>query len=108
MTEKDKVEESITDMLRTVADPELPVNIYELGLIYSINLSYIEKDLYNVEIVMTVTAPNCPAIETMPQEVKDKLESLEKIKECKVIVTFDPPWDMRMMSEAARLELGFL
>ena len=108
MTEEDKVEESIIDMLRTIADPELPVNIYELGLIYFINLSNIKKDLYGVEIVMTVTAPNCPAIETLPQEIKDKVESLKKIKYCKVTVTFDPSWDMRMMSEAAKLELGFL
>jgi len=103
-----EVKDKIIEEIRKIYDPELPVNIYELGLIYSINLSYIEKDLYDVEIVMTVTAPNCPAIETMPQEVKDKAESLEKIKECKVTVTFDPPWDMRMMSEAAKLELGFL
>ena len=108
MTEEEKIEEKITDVLRTIADPELPVNIYELGLIYSIKLSKVNNNTYDLDIVMTVTAPNCPAIESMPKEIKEKTESLDDIKNCNVKITFDPPWDMRMMSEAAKLELGFL
>lgn len=90
--------------LKTIYDPEIPVDIYELGLIYEINV-----DLYgHVQITMTLTSPNCPSAEEIPQEVETKVKELEQVKELKVSLTFDPPWDKDMMSEEAQLELGFL
>ena len=104
------IEEKVVEVLKTVYDPELPVNIYELGLIYFVivkaSLSNDQEFFVNVE--MTVTSPNCPAIETLPQDIIDGVEKLDNVLKCDVEVTFDPPWDKSFMSEEAKLELGFL
>lgn len=99
-----QLETDIVKVLKTIYDPEIPVNIYDLGLIYEINVG--EQD--DVEIVMTLTAPNCPIADQILQEVKDRIEFLDEIKECNVNLVFDPPWDQTMMSEEALLELGML
>ena len=104
ISEKMQLEERIIDMLRTVYDPEIPVDIYELGLIYEVKID----DDAKVEVVMTLTSPSCPVAESMPAEVEEKVRSVEGVKEGKVELTFDPPWDKDMMSEAAMLELGFM
>ena len=104
ISEKMQLEERIIDMLRTVYDPEIPVDIYELGLIYEVKID----DDAKVEVVMTLTSPSCPVAESMPAEVEEKVRSVEGVKEGKVDLTFDPPWDKDMMSEAAMLELGFM
>jgi FeS assembly SUF system protein len=91
-------------MLKTIYDPEIPVDIFELGLIYEVR---IDEDQH-VEIDMTLTSPNCPVAETLPKEVEDKVASVEHVKSAKVNIVFDPPWDKDMMSEEAKLELGFL
>ena len=90
--------------LREIFDPEVPVNIYELGLIYDIKVS----DEADVEIEMTLTSPNCPVAETLPVEVEEKVKIINEVRNVKVNITFDPPWDKDMMSEAAKLELGML
>ena len=90
--------------LKKVFDPEIPVNIYELGLIYEVNVD-IDN---NVHVLMTLTAPNCPAAESLPAEVEQKISAIDGVKSCKVEITFEPTWDQEMMSEAAKLELGFL
>lgn len=87
-----------------IYDPEVPVNIYELGLIYDIKVS----DEADVEIEMTLTSPNCPVAETLPVEVEEKVKIINDVRNVKVNITFDPPWDKDMMSEAAKLELGML
>lgn len=87
-----------------IYDPEVPVNIYELGLIYDIKVS----DEADVEIEMTLTSPNCPVAETLPVEVEEKVKIINEVRNVKVNITFDPPWDKDMMSEAAKLELGML
>ncbi|NLI72551.1 MAG: DUF59 domain-containing protein [Bacteroidales bacterium] len=97
-------EEKIVKMLRTVFDPEIPVNIYDLGLIYKID----PKDDGTVDIDMTLTAPNCPAVDFIVEDVIMKVESVEGVKKVNVNIVFDPPWDKDMMSEEAQLELGFL
>lgn len=99
-----QLEADIVKVLKTIYDPEIPVNIYDLGLIYEINVGDDEK----VEIVMTLTAPNCPIADQILQEVKDRIEFLDEVKECIVNLVFDPPWDQTMMSEEALLELGML
>lgn len=99
-----KVGEDVVDMLRSVYDPEIPVNIYELGLVYDVQVS---TD-YHVHILMTLTSPNCPVAESLPEEVKQRVGTLESVKDAEVEITFDPPWDKEMMSEEAKLELGFL
>ena len=91
-------------MLRTVYDPEIPVNIYDLGLIYKIDA----KDDGSVDIDMTLTAPNCPAVDFIVEDVIMKVESVENVTKVNVNIVFDPPWDKDMMSEEAQLELGFL
>jgi|TARA_R100001163_G_C4962016_1_gene125437 FeS assembly SUF system protein len=104
------IEEKVVEVLKTIYDPELPVNIYELGLIYFVivkaSLSNDQEFFVNVE--MTVTSPNCPAIESLPDEIRYKVEKLENVLKCDVEVTFDPPWDKSFMSEEAKLELGML
>lgn len=102
--DKKKLEEDIIEMLKTVFDPEIPVDIYELGLIYEINV----RDDANVEVLMTLTTPNCPVAESLPQEVEDKVAKVEGVNNAAVTITFEPPWDQEMMSEEAKLELGLL
>lgn len=100
----DTLKTEIIGKLKTVYDPEIPVDIYELGLIYEIN---VDVD-GNVQIIMTLTSPNCPAAEEIPSDINTKVKSLEQVKSLDVQITFDPPWDKDMMSEEAQLELGFL
>lgn len=97
------LEDKIVSVIRTVYDPEIPVDIYELGLIYDIAVNN-ERDAH---ILMTLTSPNCPAAGQLPVEVEEKVKSLPDINNATVEITFDPPWDKDRMSEAARLELGF-
>lgn len=94
----------VIEKLQTIFDPEIPVNIYELGLIYEIDIMPIN----NVQIVMTLTAPSCPAAQTLPVEVDQKLREIDGVNDVYVTVTWNPPWNKSMMSEAAALELGFL
>lgn len=98
------LENKIVDVLKTIYDPEIPVDIFELGLIYEVRI----ENEGDVNIDMTLTSPNCPVAETMPKEVEDKVQSIEGVKSAKVNIVFDPPWDKDMMSEEAKLELGFL
>jgi FeS assembly SUF system protein len=98
------LENNIVSMLKTIYDPEIPVDIYELGLIYEVKISK-END---VTIDMTLTSPNCPVAETMPKEVEEKVKTVEGVNSCIVNIVFDPTWDKDMMSEEAKLELGFL
>jgi mrp protein homolog len=100
-----QLEEQIVKMLRTVYDPEIPVNIYDLGLIYNVD---IQDGGAKVVITMTLTAPNCPAADFILQDVQIKVESISGVKRCDIELTFDPPWHSSMMSEEAQLELGFL
>ena len=104
MSDVNKLKEEIIKVLKTCYDPEMPVDIYELGLIYDIKISQ-EKE---VTIVMTLTSPACPVAEALPLEVEEKLEALPMVKDVKVDITFDPPWSIDKMSEVAKLELGFL
>ena len=97
-------EEKIVSMLKTVFDPEIPVNIYDLGLIYKVDVA--ENGVVNID--MTLTAPNCPAVDFIVEDVKMKVEAIEGVSEVNVNIVFDPPWDKDMMSEEAKLELGFL
>lgn len=92
------------DIIRTIYDPEIPVDIYELGLIYEVKVD----DDANVEVIMTLTSPSCPVAESMPAEVEEKCGSVEGVNKAKVELTFEPPWDKDMMSEVAMLELGFM
>ncbi|MFQ5657025.1 MAG: SUF system Fe-S cluster assembly protein [Candidatus Methylomirabilales bacterium] len=96
------IEAQVIEALRTVYDPEIPVNIYELGLIYDVKVDPSAV----VEIRMTLTSPNCPAAGTLPGEVQEKAKSIPGVSDAKVEVVFDPPWDPSKMSEAAKLELG--
>jgi FeS assembly SUF system protein len=101
--EKTQIEERIVDVLKTVYDPEIPVNIYDLGMIYKIDV----QDDGSVELDMTFTAPNCPAADFILEDVRTKVESVENIKSATVNLVFEPAWDQSMMSEEARIELGF-
>ena len=94
----------IIDMIKTCYDPEIPVDIWELGLIYEIKLD----DENNLEVKMTLTSPSCPVAETLPPEVEQKIRNVEGVKSAKVILTFEPPWTKEMMSEVAQVELGFM
>lgn len=98
------IEEKIVQMLRTVYDPEIPVNVYDLGLIYNIDVD----DEKNVSIEMTLTAPNCPAADFIIEDIRIKIESIEEVKSVDIKLVFEPEWDKDMMSEEAKLELGFL
>lgn len=98
------IETKIVEMLRTVFDPEIPVNVYDLGLIYKIEVA----ENNDVSIDMTLTAPNCPAADFIIEDVKMKVESVENIGEVKINLVFEPEWDKEMMSEEAKLELGLL
>lgn len=96
--------EKIVKVLKTIYDPEIPVDIYELGLIYDV---LVNEDS-EVKILMTLTTPNCPVAETLPLEVEDKVKSIQLVKDAEVEMTFDPPWTQELMSEEAKLELGML
>jgi len=96
--------EKIVRVLKTIYDPEIPVDIYELGLIYDV---FVNEDS-DVKILMTLTTPNCPVAESLPQEVKEKIRELDEVNEVELELTFDPPWTRDLMSEEAKLELGFL
>ncbi len=101
--EKTKIEERIVDVLKTVYDPEIPVNIYDLGLIYKVDV----KEEGDVDIDMTFTAPSCPAADFILEDVRQKVDSLEGVKNATVNLVFEPAWDQSMMTEEARVELGF-
>jgi FeS assembly SUF system protein len=98
------LEMEIVHVLKTIFDPEIPVNIYDLGLIYDIDVT----DDKEVTIIMTLTAPNCPVADSLPNEVKDKVNAIEGVKGTEINLVFDPPWDQSMMSEEALFELGML
>ena len=102
--EMDDLTEKIIAAFKTVFDPEIPVDIYELGLIYDV---MVNTD-YEVKILMTLTSPNCPVAESLPREVEEKVKSIEHVKDAEVEITFDPPWSKDLMSEEAKLELGML
>ena len=109
MTPEKILEDQIIMVIKTVEDPEIPVNIYELGLIYFINIKAAEKDnKFDVEIEMTLTSPNCPVAESLPEEVRTKVGNLEDVNKSEIKITFEPPWDKDFMSEEAKLELGML
>jgi len=99
-----EIGDKIVGVLKSIYDPEIPVDIYELGLIYDVFVN--END--EVKILMTLTSPNCPVAETLPVEVEEKVKTLEEVKDAHVEITFDPMWTQDMMSEEAKLELGFL
>lgn len=102
--ENEALKQKVIEVLQTIFDPELPVSIWELGLIYEINILPIN----NVQIVMTLTAPGCPAAQSLPVEVDQKVRAIEGVNDAHVAVTWTPAWDKSMMSETAQLELGFL
>ena len=99
-----EIQKNIIAKIKTIYDPEIPVDVYELGLIYDIDV----KEDGRVHVVMTLTSPNCPSAEEIPKEVEEKTKSVDGVTEVTVQLTFDPPWDKDMMSEEAQLELGFL
>lgn len=101
--EKTRIEERIVDVLKTVYDPEIPVNIYDLGLIYKVDV----KDSGEVDIDMTFTAPSCPAADFILEDVRQKVDSVEGVASATVNLVFEPTWDQSMMTEEARVELGF-
>ena len=102
--QKNKLENEVIEKIKTVYDPEIPVNIYELGMIYEIKID----DNLNANILMTLTSPNCPVADSLPQEVKESAELVEELKSVHVELTFEPPWTQEMLSEEAKLELGLL
>jgi len=101
---KKDLEEKIITVLKDIYDPEIPVNIYEIGLIYKIEID----DDFMVHIVMTLTTPNCPVAESLPEEVRQRAAGIEGVKDVNLELTFEPPWDMEMLSDEAKLELGIL
>lgn len=100
----ERLRQQVVAAIKTVYDPEIPVDVFELGLIYEINIFPVN----NVFVLMTLTSPSCPSAEVIPSEVEQKIRAVEGINEVKVEITFDPPYSQDMMSEAAKLELGFL
>ena len=106
MTDKEleEIGDKIVRVLKTIYDPEIPVDIYELGLIYDVFVS----EEYNAKILMTLTSPNCPVAESLPVDIEEKIKAIEEINSCAVEITFDPTWTQAMMSEEAKLELGML
>ncbi|NND78170.1 MAG: DUF59 domain-containing protein [Flavobacteriales bacterium] len=104
MSSKKDIENKAIDVLKTIFDPEIPVNIYDLGLIYEVKAN----DENKVDVEMTLTSPNCPVAESLPLEVENKIRFLDEVEDCKVNIVFDPPWDQEMMSEEAKYELGLL
>jgi FeS assembly SUF system protein len=104
VTKNTNLMQRVIDELKTCYDPEIPVDIWELGLIYELNLD----DEKNLKVVMTLTSPNCPVAESLPAEVENKLKLLPEIRSAELKLTFEPPWEKEMMSEVAQLELGFM
>jgi FeS assembly SUF system protein len=106
MTDKEieEIGDKIVGVLKTIYDPEIPVDIYELGLIYDV---FVSED-NNAKILMTLTSPNCPVAESLPLDVEEKVKSLKEVHSCEVEITFEPAWTSEMMSEEAKLELGML
>ncbi|MEW6469713.1 MAG: iron-sulfur cluster assembly protein [Bacteroidota bacterium] len=104
ITQNTELAQKVIDVLKTCYDPEIPVDIWELGLIYEINLD----NENNLLVKMTLTSPSCPVAESLPPEVEQKLRDIEGIKSAKVELTFEPPWTKEMMSEVAQVELGFM
>lgn len=102
--ETDVLRDKVIDVIKTIFDPEIPVNIYDLGLVYRVDILPIN----NVQITMTLTAPSCPAAQSLPVEVDQKVREIEGVNDVHVQVTWDPPWDKSMMSEEAQFELGWL
>src|SRR6476659_3339819 len=102
MMNTEELKEKVIECIQTIYDPEIPVNIYELGLIYEVSILPVN----NVQIVMTLTAPGCPAAQSLPIEVDQKVKAIEGVNDVHVAVTWNPPWNKSMMSEAAQLELG--
>jgi FeS assembly SUF system protein len=102
--DKKDLGERIVEVLKSIYDPEIPVDIYELGLIYDV---FVNENC-DIKILMTLTSPNCPVAETLPVEVEEKVKTLEAVNNAEVEITFDPPWTQDLMSEEAKLELGFL
>ena len=102
--ELQKIGEEVVSVICEIYDPEIPVNIYALGLIYDVEVS----EEYDVKITMTLTSPNCPVAETLPVEVEEKVKSIKPVKNVSVQIVFEPPWTKEMMSEEAKLELGML
>jgi len=104
MIDTDVLRDKVIDVIRGIYDPEIPVNIYDLGLIYRVDILPIN----NIQVTMTLTAPSCPAAQSLPIEVDQKVREIEGVNDVHVVVTWDPPWDKSMMSETAQLELGWL
>ncbi|GAB3025148.1 iron-sulfur cluster assembly protein [Niabella terrae] len=102
--DEEAIKEQVIGVLKTIFDPELPVNIYELGLIYKIDVN----EGGNVFVLMTLTAPGCPAAQSLILEVDEKVRALDSVNDVLVTLTWDPPWNKSMMSEVAQLELGFM
>ncbi len=104
INEKESLKTKIIEALQTVYDPEIPVSVYELGLIYDINIS---KD-NDINITMTLTTPNCPEAQTIPEKIADTVLLVNGVRDVKVKITWEPPWDQEKMTEAAKLELGLI
>ncbi len=100
----DFIRGEVIEMIKTCYDPEIPVNIWELGLIYDVSV----KEDYTVEVLMTLTSPFCPVAQSLPEEVKQKIQGVDGVADVTLEMTFDPPWEMSMMSEEAKLTLGFM
>lgn len=104
ISQNTELAQRVIDVIKTCYDPEIPVDIWELGLIYEIKID----DANNLEVTMTLTSPSCPVAESLPPEVEEKLKNIEGLASAKVILTFEPPWTKEMMSEVAQVELGFM
>jgi len=104
VSQSKRIKNAVIEQLSTVYDPEIPVNIYELGLIYEVKVS----ENNEVYVLMTLTSPNCPVAESLPVEVKEKVESVEGVTAAEIELTFEPPWDQDLISDEAKLDLGLL
>jgi FeS assembly SUF system protein len=100
----EEIEKQTIEVLKSCYDPEIPVNIYELGLIYEVKVNEDKA----VHVLMTLTSPSCPVAETLPPDVENKIKAIDEVSSARVEITFDPPWEQSMMSEEAKLELGFM